>query len=83
MATWADDIVEALRNLDYEAHLEEIFHEASLIRDAPLPKNVDATVRGAIERHSSDSRKYDGGPDYFYSVHGKGQGVWGLRKVYR
>jgi len=80
--TWAEDIAEALRNLGGEATLEEIYHEASVIRDAPLPDTVDQTIRDAIQRHSSDSQKFQGGSDYFYSVPDE-RGVWGLRDRHR
>lgn len=39
-----------------------------------------AGVRGFIERKSSDSDVYQGKEDLFYSVLGKGKGLWGLRK---
>jgi putative restriction endonuclease len=84
MATWAEDIAEALRNLGGEAKLEEIYREVSQVRDQPLPESLDATVRGAIENHSSDSENFkQGRTDYFYSVHEKGKGVWGLRSEFR
>lgn len=40
-----------------------------------------AGVRGYIETHSSDSDAFNNnkGKDLFYSVLGKGKGVWGLR----
>ena len=37
------------------------------------------TVRGTLELNSSDSRAFNGHRDWFYSVEGIGQGVWGLR----
>ena len=39
-----------------------------------------AGVRGYIERHSSDSDVYGGKEDLFYSVLGKGEGLWGIRR---
>lgn len=39
-----------------------------------------AGVRAFIERNSSDSEVYSGRNDLFYSVLGKGKGLWGLRK---
>jgi hypothetical protein len=75
MATWVEDVVEALRNLGGEAKLEELYHEVSMVRDEPLPRSVDEPVRGTIYKHSSDSEAYEeSNTDYF--VH-RGSGVGG------
>ena len=40
-----------------------------------------STIRGTIERYSSDSQVYDSNnEDLFYSVSGIGKGCWGLRE---
>lgn len=79
MATWIEDIVSALENLGGVASLQEIYGEVKKIRPAPHPKSFDATIRGAIERNSSDSKAHIGSKDLFFSVHGLGAGIWGLR----
>ena len=80
MASWADDIEIALRNLGGIAPLSEIYDEVKKVRQAPHPKSFEATVRGAIERHSSDSAAFSGN-DRFFSASGIGGGVWGLRAL--
>ena len=79
MTTWIDDIVSALNNIGGVASLNEIYNEVKKIRPAPHPKSFDATIRGAIERNSSDSKAYSSNNDLFFSVHGLGAGIWGLR----
>lgn len=79
MATWIEDIVSALENLGGVAPLSEIYNETKRIRPTPHPKSFDATIRGAIERNSSDSKAHTGSNDLFFSVHGLGAGIWGLR----
>ncbi len=79
MNPWKDDLVKALRALGGEGSLGEIYMEVTRIRD-PLQGQWQATVRGTLERHSSDSDKFKGGTeDLFYSARGIGSGVWGLR----
>ena len=79
MATWSEDIESALRNLGGVSTLSGIYAEVKKIRPTPHPKALKATVRGAIERNSSDSEAYASGKDLFFSVQGLGAGVWGLR----
>lgn len=79
MASWIEDIVSALERLGGVAPLQEIYKEVQKIRPAPHPKSFDATIRGAIERNSSDSKAHTGSNDLFFSVHGLGAGIWGLR----
>jgi len=79
MPTWIEDITSALESLGGVAPLQEIYEEVKRIRSAPHPTSFKATIRGAIERNSSDSKAHAGGNDIFFSVHGLGAGVWGLR----
>lgn len=79
MATWSDDIEIALGNLGGIATLGAIYEEIKKIRLGPYPKALKATVRGAIERNSSDSKAFSSNNDLFFSVHGLGAGIWGLR----
>lgn len=75
MATYAEDIIQALKNLGGEATLNQIYNEVELIRTVPLPINWQANIRGTIEDHSSDSYRFKG-KDYFQRVK---KGVWALR----
>ncbi|WP_410199142.1 HNH endonuclease [Burkholderia cenocepacia] len=78
MATWTEDIKLALEQLGGIAPLSEIYERVAVIRPKPHPADIGASVRGAIERNSSDSTVFSG-KDLFFSVHGIGGGVWGLR----
>ena len=84
MPRWIDDIVQAMQNLGGQAKYEELYEEVRKVRSQPLTKEWEATVRGTVENHSSDSDNYqDARTDYFRSVYGKGKGVWALREEYR
>lgn len=77
--TWKESVIFALRKLNGIANWKDIalyIVDNNLRED--IPKSVDATVRGTLERHSSDSSAF-AGEDLFYSVFGIGKGVWGLR----
>jgi len=79
MATWIEDIVKAFYNLNGVCHLTDLYDEVENIRMTPLPQTWQATIRGAIETHSSDSNAFLGNKDLFFSVQGLGNGIWGLR----
>jgi predicted HNH restriction endonuclease len=79
MSSWSEDIKSALTNLGNVAPLADIYGEVKKIRPPPHPKSFEATIRGAIERNSSDSEAFSSGNDLFFSVHGLGAGMWGLR----
>jgi len=85
MATWKEDIIEALKNLGGKAHLSEIYKEVERIRGQDnLNPTWDRTVQRELETNSSDSeafKKDRKGDDIFYRVEGKGKGVWGLREM--
>lgn len=76
---WKDEIQIALSHLGGEAPLQEIYDYIENHSQVDLSPNWTATVRGTLERFSSDSKAYGGRNDLFYSVHGLGAGVWGLR----
>ena len=76
---WKDEIQIALSHLGGEAPLQEIYDYIENHAHTDLSPNWTATVRGTLERFSSDSKAYGGRGDLFYSVHGLGAGVWGLR----
>ncbi len=78
VASWEQDIVTALRNLNGVASYSEIYAEVEKIRDN-LPKTWKDIIRRRVQDMSSDSAGFKGGPDLFYSVEGLGNGVWGLR----
>lgn len=79
MTTWIEDISSALKNLGGIAPLSDIYREVKNIRHTPHPSSIEATIRGAIERNSSDSKAHSGKNDLFFSVSGLGAGIWGLR----
>jgi len=75
---WLVVIVDAITRLGGEAHYEDLYREIKSRHASQLTKEWEATVRRTIETHSSDSDNFTG-KDVFYSVEGKGRGVWGLR----
>lgn len=82
MATWREDIQEAYRHLGGFASYEQLYRELSRIRGKALTSGNQAGVRREVENHSSDSDNWKlHKPDLFYSVEGKGKGVWGLRSM--
>ena len=84
MATWREDIIKALENLGGVAHLSKIYKEVEKIREGNLNPTWDRTIQRELETNSSDSdafKKDRKGEDLFYIAKGKGQGVWGLRKM--
>lgn len=78
MATWINDVTQALQNLGGVAKYADLYKEVKRLRASPLPTSYEAIIRRTIEQHSSDSDAFNG-RDLFYSVRGKGNGVWGLR----
>lgn len=77
--SWKDEIQNALAHLGGEAPLQEIYDYVEKSVKGSLSTNWTATIRGTLERFSSDSKAFSGKEDIFYSVHGVGSGVWGLR----
>lgn len=76
MATWLEDVVQALKNLGGQAHRKQIFEEIKRIRNQPLPRRLEQTIQRVIQDHSSDSAGFRG-TDLFRKM---GNGVWALRK---
>lgn len=72
-------IVQAFRNLGGVAQINELYSEC----EALSPGISQASIRNALQRHSSDATWTEPTPekDYFYSVEGVavGNGFWGLR----
>jgi hypothetical protein len=79
---WRDDVKTALQQLGGSAPLESIYRAVKEIRlraGRRVPRSIEAIVRRELEYNSSDSESYTKRYDWFYSVHGIGAGVWGLR----
>lgn len=77
--TWRDEVASALQKLNGQGTLTEIYEKVAELKEADISKSFTASIRDALERNSSDSVKFNGKNDVFYCVHGKGQGIWGLR----
>ena len=80
MATWLEDVEKALENIGGTGKLSDIYQEVRNIRPKPHIASFEDTIRGCLERHSSDSQAFEGN-DVFFSVEGIGFGVWGLRSI--
>ncbi len=80
MATWLEDTVQALKNLEGISSLGDLYDEVERIRQKPLPISSQAIIRRTLETYSSDSQVF-GGNDIFYSAKGIGNGIWGLRSL--
>lgn len=81
-SNWANIIYNALVKLDNEANLQEIYHEVKKIVKEKYPeksgnKDMEATIRGMLQRYSSDSKYFNGQTDLFINIK---KGRWGIRK---
>jgi len=56
MATWVEDIVQALKNLGGQAHRKQILEEVKRIRKEPLPESIAEVIQRTIQDHSSVQR---------------------------
>lgn len=74
-----DIIVLALKELGDVANYCDLYKRYEQIAGIRLTDGQKAGIRKKIEDCSSDSKNYKGKEDLFYSVEGKGKGVWGLR----
>jgi len=83
---FVDYIVDTLEELGGQATLNEVYHYYENNYDEKIKnnKNWQARIRQQIYLHSSDTDIFQGSKndenDLFYTLKGKGQGVWGLRK---
>lgn len=77
--TWRDKIINALKSLNGEGTLKEIYEQVAIETNAQVTELFKASIRDALQRNSSDSEKFNGNYDCFYCVDGKGNGKWGLR----
>ena len=79
--SYLGEIKRALETLGGAASLAEINEQ--ILQNGTMPyihtnPNWKDTIRATIQRHCKDTRSYKGGDDVFYSVHGLGEGFWGL-----
>ena len=80
MNTWKEYIIEAFKLIGGEGHYVDIYEAVERVTpQEKMTKDWKATVRGRIEHFSSDSDKYNGKEDIFYSVKGLGKGIWGFK----
>lgn len=79
---WWESVEAALENLGGKASLKEIYNEVRRVRiehGDTTPVSLEEVVRKELEYNSSDSSNWRGTRDIFFSVHGIGNGFWGLR----
>ena len=78
--TLKEMIIEVMKDKGGIATLEEIYQGVFRMRGSV----IESSIRNIIETHSSDSDAYiEKNEDLFYSVEGKGKGVWGLRAYHK
>ncbi len=81
-SNWANIIYNALVKLNNEANLKDIYHEVRKMVKEKYPeklgnKDIEATIRGMLQRYSSDSNYFNGQTDLFTNIR---KGRWGIRK---
>lgn len=79
---WWQSVEAALENLGGVAPLKKIYDEVRKVRQAngdTTPVSLEEVVRKELEYNSSDSTNWHKRRDLFFSVHGIGRGIWGLR----
>jgi Predicted restriction endonuclease len=87
VATWAEDVRDALRRLGGDAVYEDIYTEIDMNGEHHLsdyPKSFTASIRNAVETHSSESKNFKNRKsedDWFVPLAGIGAGYWGLRET--
>ncbi|MDQ0375973.1 hypothetical protein [Cellulomonas humilata] len=77
MKPWKLEVVDALRALGGSASLAQIYAQVRVQRPG-VAGSWEATVRNALECHSSDSANFKG-EDLFALAAPKGHGIWRLR----
>lgn len=81
MASWREDVQQALRAIGGMGTLSQIYLSVERLRSPNLPPSWQAIVRRELEYNSSDSLSHQKRFDLFRSVRGIGGGVWALREV--
>lgn len=82
---WVDEIIEAFKKLGGQASLIDLYNMVEESDKTDLSKYTDwkSQIRKNIYLHSSDTDIFrytvGGEMDLFYSIDGKGKGIWGLR----
>ena len=76
--TMLENVIKALERLGGKGSYSQIYEAYEQITAQPLTDNKKAGIRRTIEVNSADATAFTGN-DIFYSVEGKGKGVWGLR----
>ena len=76
--TMLENVIKALELLGGKGSYSQIYEVYEQITRQPLTDNKKAGIRRTIEVNSADSTAFTGN-DIFYSVEGKGKGVWGLK----
>jgi len=74
VATWVEDILQALKDMGGKGSLNEIYDRVALIRKEPMPPTWKSSVRERIEAHSRDSKNFRG-KHYFTKLD---KGIWAL-----
>ena len=74
MATWVEDILQALKDMGGKGSLNEIYDRVALIRKEPMPPTWKSSVRERIEAHSRDSKNFRG--KHYFTILDKG--IWAL-----
>jgi len=77
---YLSEVIEALNYFGGEASLIDIYTYIKSNYEYTLSDEVvHSSIRKAIYHHSSDADLFEGKNDLFYSIKGKGHGLWGLR----
>ena len=74
MATWLEDVIQALVNLGGQAALKDIQAEVKSIRTDPLPKAWKMIINHRLNQHTASSTRFQG-PEYFTKLD---RGYWAL-----
>ncbi|MDP9577371.1 UNVERIFIED_ORG: putative restriction endonuclease [Bacillus sp. 1751] len=84
---WLGEVIEALKEFGGHATLVDIYNKIEERNKIDLGSYIDwkAQIRKHIYLNSSDTDIFKGNvgdhTDLFYSIEGKGKGIWGLRNL--
>jgi len=79
---YLSEIIAALEELGGIAPLNDIYNKIKERNQIRFINTWQASIRRTIQLHSSDSDIYNtNNADLFFSVAGKGAGIWGLRII--
>ncbi|MFD1861483.1 hypothetical protein [Planococcus chinensis] len=82
---WLEGIITSLNSLGGKGSLEEIYEKVLTQNNIDFNAYIDwkSQVRKNLYLHSSDCDIFKGvtgdETDLFYSIEGKGKGIWGIR----